>query len=43
MTDLLNALRMDMLDPRHIIGAAVWAVVFLIVAMVLSTADQRFG
>ncbi|MGE0816775.1 MAG: mechanosensitive ion channel domain-containing protein [Vicinamibacterales bacterium] len=43
MNNRLNALRIDMLDPTHVIGATVWAVVFLIIALVLAAAVRRFG
>ena len=43
MTNLLKTLRIDMLNPTHVIGAGVWAAVFLIIALVLAAAVRRFG
>jgi small-conductance mechanosensitive channel len=43
MNNLLNAVRTDLLDPTHLIGAAVWGAVFLIIALLLAAAVRRFA
>ncbi len=43
MTNLRDTLRLEMLDPTHVVGAVVWAAAFLIIALVLAAAVRRFG
>ena len=43
MNNLLNALPTDLLDPTHVIGAAGWGAVFLIISLLLAAAVRRFA
>ena len=43
MDYLLNAIRIDLLNPRTLIGASVWGVVFIGVAAVLAVGIRRFA
>ena len=43
MNTLASALRTDLLDPTHIVGAAVWGAVFFLISVLLAASVRRFA
>ncbi len=43
MNTLVGSIRTDLLDPTHIVGAAVWGAVFFFIALLLAAGVRRFA
>lgn len=43
MNNFVSAIRTDLLDPTHVVGAAVWCAVFLVISLLLAAAVRRFA
>lgn len=43
MNNFASAIRTDVLDPTHVVGAAVWGAVFLVISLLLAAAVRRFA